>query len=121
MSGCRNNDVRIIAAPCLCLFLFIAFAGMDWVTRIQKSLLVLLILAQIDMFMGSFIDIEFGTCYVDSIEDGYENIDQDQVCGKNIFFKIYVGKLFKKIQTETRVRLHRLVHRHSLGQLWREL
>ena len=80
MSGCRNNDVRIIAAPCLCLFLFIAFAGMDWVTRIQKSLLVLLILAQIDMFIGSFIDIEFGTCYVDSIEDGYENIDQDQVC-----------------------------------------
>ncbi len=79
MAGCRNNDVRIIAAPVLCVFLFIAFAGMDWVTRIQKSLLVLLILAQIDMFIGSFVDVEFGTCYVDSLEDGYENIDQDQV------------------------------------------
>ncbi len=33
VSGCRNNDVRIIAAPALCIFLFIAFAGMDWVTR----------------------------------------------------------------------------------------
>ena len=29
----RDNDIRIIGAPCLCLFLFIAFAGMDWVTR----------------------------------------------------------------------------------------
>ncbi len=47
--------------------------------RIQKALLVLLIFAQIDMFLGSFIDIEFGTLYVDSIEDGYHNIDQDQV------------------------------------------
>merc|ERR1719225_730200 len=44
-AGCRDNDIRIIGAPCLCFFLFIAFAGMDWVTRIQKGLLVLLILA----------------------------------------------------------------------------
>ena len=40
VAGCRDNDVRIIAAPCLVLFLVIAFAGMDWVTRIQKALLV---------------------------------------------------------------------------------
>ena len=40
VAGCRDNDVRIIAAPCLLLFLVIAFAGMDWVTRIQKALLV---------------------------------------------------------------------------------
>ena len=31
--GFRDNDIRIIGAPCLCVFLFIAFAGMDWVTR----------------------------------------------------------------------------------------
>ena len=37
----------MIGAPCLCVFLFIAFAGMDWVTRIQKALLVLLIFAQV--------------------------------------------------------------------------
>ena len=47
VAGCRDNDVRIISAPCLALFLFIAFAGMDWVTRVQKALLVLLIFAQI--------------------------------------------------------------------------
>ena len=58
-------DVRIIAAPSLALFLFVAFAGMDWVTRIQKSLLVLLILAQIDMFIGSFANTDLGTLYVD--------------------------------------------------------
>ena len=78
VAGCRNNDVRIIGGPCLLLFLLIAFAGMDWVTRIQKLLLVLLIFAQFDMFGGSFVDIPFGTCYVDSIgKDGtYTNIGQ---------------------------------------------
>ena len=86
IAGCRDNDIRydkrfqfcrsfrlslrnncgylrIIGAPTLCLFLFIAFAGMDWVTRVQKALLVLLIAAQLDMFAGSFIDIE-STGYV---------------------------------------------------------
>ena len=52
---------------------------MDWVTRIQKALLVLLVLAQIDMFCGSFIDTQFGSSYVDSIKDGqYHNIKHDQ-------------------------------------------
>merc|ERR1719239_151132 len=63
-AGCRDNDIRIIGAPCLCLFLFIAFAGMDWVTRIQKALLLLLIAAQCDMLIGSFLDLESGTGYV---------------------------------------------------------
>jgi hypothetical protein len=52
---------------------------MDWVTRIQKTLLILLILAQMDMFIGSLIDIDFGTCYVSSIQNNtYKNIDQIQ-------------------------------------------
>ena len=37
----------MIGAPVLCLFLFLTFAGMDWVTRVQKALLVLLIFAQV--------------------------------------------------------------------------
>ena len=79
VAGCRPNDVRIIGAPVLTLFLIIAFAGMDWVTRIQKSLLYLLIAAQIDMLLGSFIDVSWGTCYVAKIENGtYYNIDQMQ-------------------------------------------
>merc|ERR1711970_1651356 len=69
-AGCRDNDIRIIGAPCLCVFLFIAFAGMDWVTRIQKALLVLLILAQVDMLLGSFLDLEMGTLYVQKDQAG---------------------------------------------------
>ena len=63
-AGCRDNDIRIIGGPVLCLFLFITFAGMDWVTRIQKALLLLLIAAQCDMLIGSFLDLESGTGYV---------------------------------------------------------
>ena len=52
---------------------------MDWVTRIQKSLLYLLIAAQLDMLIGSFIDVPWGTCYVSKIVEGkYYNIDQAQ-------------------------------------------
>ena len=52
-----------------------AFAGVDWITRIQKALLMLLLLAQVDMFIGSFVDIEFGTAYVLKIdEDGYQQV-----------------------------------------------
>ena len=64
ISVSRDNDIRIIGGPVLCLFLVITFLGMDWVTRVQKALLVLLIAAQCDMFIGSFLDLEWGTCYV---------------------------------------------------------
>ena len=70
-AGCRDNDIRIIGGPTLCLFLVITFLGMDWVTRVQKFLLGLLILAQCDMFIGSFLDLEsFGTCYVQKDTEG---------------------------------------------------
>ena len=51
---------------------------MDWVTRIQKALLVLLIFAQFDMLIGSFVNTDFGSLYVDQIKDGYQNVDGDQ-------------------------------------------
>ena len=52
---------------------------MDWVTRIQKTLLILLIFAQFDMLIGSFVNTDFGTLYVDSIKGGdYRNVDGDQ-------------------------------------------
>jgi len=79
VAGCRDNDIRIIGAPTLCLFLFIAFAGMDWVTRIQKLLLVFLILAQCDMFIGSILDLESGTFYVQKdSEGGVSFLEKDQ-------------------------------------------
>ena len=36
----------------LTCFLLLTIAGMDWVTRVQKFLLVILIFAQTDMFLG---------------------------------------------------------------------
>ena len=78
-AGCRDNDIRIIGGPVLCLFLFITFAGMDWVTRIQKALLMLLIAAQCDMLIGSFLDLESGTGYVQKDTGGkVEFMTRDQ-------------------------------------------
>ena len=74
------------------------FVGMDWVTRIQKALLVLLLFAQVDMFLGSVLDIKsLGSLYVMRIDqdsgpftngynqtglmhtsEGYMNIDYEQ-------------------------------------------
>ena len=52
---------------------------MDWVTRVEKSLLVLLILAQVDMFIGSFANTDLGSLYVDQIKNGsYYNVDGAQ-------------------------------------------
>ena len=78
-AGCRDNDIRIIGGPVLCLFLIITFLGMDWVTRVQKALLVLLLAAQMDMFLGSFLDLEWGTCYVQKDTEGHiKRLSQDQ-------------------------------------------
>ena len=75
LSVSRDNDIRIIGGPVLCLFLVITFLGMDWVTRVQKALLVLLIAAQCDMFIGSFLDLEWGTCYVQKDTAGEWHIE----------------------------------------------
>ena len=41
----------------LTCFLLLTIAGMDWVTRVQKFLLVILIFAQTDMLLGElFVD-----------------------------------------------------------------
>ena len=47
-----DDDVRIIGSVTLTCFLLLTIAGMDWVTRVQKFLLVILIFAQLDMFLG---------------------------------------------------------------------
>ena len=60
----RLNDIRWIGTIVLVLILVLAVVGMDWVTRVQKLLLVMLILAQIDMLVGSFLPGE--TLYTDS-------------------------------------------------------
>jgi len=51
----RLNDVRIIGCITLVLILILAIVGMEWVTRVQKGLLVLLLFSQIDFIIGTFI------------------------------------------------------------------
>jgi len=51
----RLNDVRIIGSVTLVLLLVLAVVGMQWVTRVQKLLLVLLIFSQLDFMAGTFI------------------------------------------------------------------
>ena len=62
VSGCRLNDIRILGSPILILILVLAIVGMDWVTRVDKFLLVILLIAQLDMFTGSFV--KSGNLYV---------------------------------------------------------
>ena len=53
---------------------------MDWVTRIQKSLLVLLLFAQVDMFLGSVLDLEnVGSLYLVRIDQEQTNTDNFNV------------------------------------------
>ena len=54
-TGFRTNDVRIIGCGTIVLILVLALVGMDWVTRVQKALLVLLIASQVDFIVGTFI------------------------------------------------------------------
>lgn len=51
----RLNDVRLIGSVTLVLILGLVFVGMDWVTRVQKGLLFLLLASQVDFIIGSFL------------------------------------------------------------------
>jgi len=51
----RMNDVRIIGSVTLILIMLLGILGMDWVTRVQKLLLLLLICSQLDFVIGSFL------------------------------------------------------------------
>ena len=55
MEGFRLHDVRIIGSATLVLILVLAIVGMDWVTRVQKLLLVLLLFSQVDFMVGTFL------------------------------------------------------------------
>ncbi|TRY67544.1 hypothetical protein TCAL_09074 [Tigriopus californicus] len=50
----RLNDMRWIGAVTLTLVLILAIVGMEWVTRVEKVLLCLLIVSQIDFVIGTF-------------------------------------------------------------------
>ena len=51
----RVNDVRLIGCITLVLILVLAIVGMDWVTRVQTALFVLLLAAQVSFMVGTFL------------------------------------------------------------------
>ena len=51
----RINDIRLIGSVSLVIILALAIVGMDWVTRVQMGLLFLLLCAQVDFIIGTFL------------------------------------------------------------------
>ena len=51
----RIHDVRLIGSVSLVGILALAIVGMEWVTRVQKILLILLIFSQLDFIIGTFL------------------------------------------------------------------
>ena len=49
------KDIRLIGSVTLVALLAVTLVGMEWVTRVQKLLLVLLVAAQVDFVVGSFM------------------------------------------------------------------
>ena len=49
------KDIRLIGSVTLVALLAVTLVGMEWVTRVQKFLLVLLIAAQVDFLVGTFL------------------------------------------------------------------
>ncbi|KAB7507824.1 Solute carrier family 12 member 8, partial [Armadillidium nasatum] len=54
-AGGGTNDVRVLGVITLILVLALAIVGLDWVTRVQFGLLILLVGAQIDFIIGAFM------------------------------------------------------------------
>ena len=53
--GGEKPDIRLIGSVTLVALLAVTLVGMEWVTRVQKLLLVLLVAAQIDFVVGTFL------------------------------------------------------------------
>ena len=51
----RLHDIRLIGSASLVCILALAIVGMEWVTRVQKLLLVLLVGSQVDFIIGTFL------------------------------------------------------------------
>ena len=81
----RSHDVRIIGAIVMLSILGLAIVGMDWVSRVELGLLGLLILAQMDFLVGSFIPPS-----PQDKANGFVGIGSDslQVCIANCIFQI---------------------------------
>ena len=85
----RTNDVRIIGCATIVLILVLAMVGMDWVTRVQKLLLVLLMCSQVDFVVGTFLkksDEVYAKGFTGwSLETAKQNLNSDYTEGQSFF------------------------------------
>ena len=85
----RTNDVRIIGSCTIVVILVLAMVGMEWVTRVQKALLVLLLASQVDFVVGTFLpktaDVYAKGFTGWSIETAKENLHSDYSEGEGFF------------------------------------
>jgi len=95
-----TNNIRVIGVGVLVLILILAFVGMDWVTRTQMFLLVVLIAAQVDFIVGNimgpqsekeeaqgFIGFDWETFKVNWNSDYRTGIDGDD--SQQDFFSVF--------------------------------
>ena len=54
-TGTKEPDIRLIGSATLVVLLAVTLVGMEWVTRVQKILLLLLVAAQMDFVIGAFM------------------------------------------------------------------
>lgn len=54
ITSVRSSDILIIGISSLLVILVITIAGLDWVTRVEKGLLVILLVSQMDFIVGTF-------------------------------------------------------------------
>lgn len=54
-SEARLNDIRLIGCVTMVCILILAIVGLDWVNRVELGLLGLLLIAQLDFIIGSFL------------------------------------------------------------------
>ena len=53
ITAVRSSDILIIGIPVLLVILVINIGGLDWVTRVEKVLLILLFVSQINFIVGT--------------------------------------------------------------------
>ena len=90
--GDKTHDVRIIGSSSLVLIMVLAVVGMDWVTRVQKGLLVLLIVSQVDFLVGTVVprgDEVYAKGFTGwSLDTARENLGSNYTDG-NSFFSVF--------------------------------
>ena len=112
-SGDTLNDVRIIGCGISVILLATAYVGIGWYAKCQVGLLIVLVIAMISVFIGSFIPSLPGES--ENVEAGFvgyavrnlnENYQLDPTTPDVIqnFFEVFavVSKTVLKIQTSSK-------------------